>query len=530
MEVDIWVKPVDGSGSFRAGNSLFGFEVEANSYNQAIEEVRQLISAELDDGTKIVRVNVSSKNSRVEDTNEVLFLIPNLSRSYFSNLITECEKVIATDFGENLRVIVRYEYSKDKSEDGIVEAYARELRQSSKIKFLLVLPNRKNNLGREISRITNNLNRNILVISLSLPFRNNKLRSFPIRPPYIACRSDAGTMQLARDAIRRMHHRGKESANVVLIAGARNRIDSRYRIRGFISGLQQKPQITDFDSTLEAKFESMQKQEASLAENSIDTKQRTQSKHDRPFSFNLLNLNENGIENQLYGNWSRELSAVRFAKLVDHCREDIDIVFAANDDMAMGVYDSIQDFKRNNVSAYRKTADCIIYGFDNIPDAEKLIKSGDHHFKGSVEQPAREMAERLSKIIREGMKPGFNPASMYDPTKKTWFETVSPKVKLGPMPAESPDVPPVYEANETFLRVDNVFSGKKLQKISLKPFFPTKDTMKKYEQDALNNKLKTNKQDQYGIYGHRGKGKRKRRYRIIDGKVYWWVSDPNRRT
>jgi inositol transport system substrate-binding protein len=75
-----------------------------------------------------------------------------------------------------------------------------------------------------------------------------------------------------------------------------------------------------------------------------------------------------------------------------------DVIVTGNDDMALGAVAALQA---------RKISDVAVFGFDAIPEALKLIKSGD--MRATIEQYPAEQCARSARVavafLREGKKP-----------------------------------------------------------------------------------------------------------------------------
>jgi len=75
-----------------------------------------------------------------------------------------------------------------------------------------------------------------------------------------------------------------------------------------------------------------------------------------------------------------------------------DVIVTGNDDMALGAVAALQA---------RKITDVAVFGFDAIPEALKLIKSGD--MRATIEQYPAEQCARAARVavafLREGKKP-----------------------------------------------------------------------------------------------------------------------------
>ena len=75
-----------------------------------------------------------------------------------------------------------------------------------------------------------------------------------------------------------------------------------------------------------------------------------------------------------------------------------DVIVAGNDDMALGAVAALQARKINDVA---------VFGFDAIPEALKLIKSGD--MRATIEQYPAEQCTRATRVavafLRESKKP-----------------------------------------------------------------------------------------------------------------------------
>lgn len=293
-------------------------------------------------------------------------------------------------------------------------------------------------------------------------------------PPVVACDSKQGTIQLAKHAVKQVAN-GSDLVNVVLIHGADQRKDSRARILGFLKGLRES----------EVPFKRV---------------------------------------GTLTCDWQRKRATDAFVEFVHRTPSPIHIVFAANDDMALGVEDAIL---RGLPDHQQRVKDCVIYGFDAIPEMLDHIKHKGGHAKGTVGQPLQEMARGLVDLLQRFRK---NPA-LTSEEGESLDVLVDPRpsdIYLAPTPeARSPSnaPPPKYTNSDKWAR----------SKDAPKSFCKTTQTLLTYERKLISAaKDKSNwkasrdfeiGKDEHGLYGIYGR-KKTRKCRIWNGKVFWWIGDP----
>src|SRR5206468_2049358 len=107
---------------------------------------------------------------------EALFLIPEkLTRPFFAQLYQECERAIDTEFGDELRPVLRFVLRRDEEsfDPNIgLERLRREFEWSKAIHVLVVVPTSSTELTRGIARSVTNLDdeqgRSLPVVALAL--------------------------------------------------------------------------------------------------------------------------------------------------------------------------------------------------------------------------------------------------------------------------------------------------------------------------------------------------------------------------
>ncbi len=452
---------------YRASNRAFQFCEEGETREEAIHNFHlratqstkesELVEFELFDSHPVGSlVGVSLRELQAD---EVLFLIPsNLTRPFFASLLHHCEVRIEQEFHEDLRTILRYVPRDDLNTDELIRLLKREFRLSQKIRLIVAIPTGSIDLSRKIAEVLKEVNKPLSVIALTLPFHSGGVfRKHDLqRPPFVLCNSKRGTEMLGKDASERVPPNVK-NIKVAFIRGTRGRIDSKARVDGFLLGLKNSNR----------RFEDV----------TVDCK--------------------------LYCDWMREKARDAFAKLVQEQSDPIHIVFAANDEMALGVRDAIiktiPEVHRN------KTSSCIIYGFDAIPEVMNHIEHGDKYIKGTIEQPLDEIAKKLVGLMKIRIH-HENIDNTNEP--KTEGILVEPIMHVS-QPLDFPQIsPPPYEKSSNWKTTDSVPVE-----------FGAKGTLTRYA-----NRKDLRQTDEHGIYAIHGKYKI-RKYRVVDGIVYWWVGD-----
>ena len=307
----------------------------------------------------------------MSDVREILFLIPyRLTRPYFSSLYSECEYRIYALPNLILRVVWRCVTRETDEFDAakVVEILERELTHSDRISLLVVTPTADRALTEGIAKTAKE--RNFPIIALSLPFQDSK--PFDGRlPPTVHCNSKSGGTQLARAAGADFRSRWPHVKNpqVVLIPGELNRTDSDERLVEFESGLRAAGFFPE----------------------------ETRLPH-------------------CY--WQRDQARTAMLDYIKNAREKIHIVFAANDEMALGARDAVR------LTFSELSARCLIYGYDAVSEVTSLIDQHDQNMRGTVEQDIVKMASELAAMIPR----------VLDPTNNTRLDDVliEPKLRVRP--------------------------------------------------------------------------------------------------
>lgn len=305
-------------------------------------------------------LEAARSSARPPTISEALFLIPaRLTRPFFSRLYAECEARIFAHFKEEVRPVVRAVSSVQAQFDAkeVTRILEREFRMNSgRIKFLIVVPTDSSELSLGVSEVIKS--HNIPTIALTLPFHgwpSSNGSPAPPKPPSILCKSAEGTRELGRAASIELRRKGVHQPRVWVMPGSR-RIDSLWRIRGFLRGLRDEGATPS----------------------------------------------QGGANHLPSANWLRQEAAEIMRKAIAQESQPVDVVFAANDEMALGVRDSIREACRNEESA-KVVADCLIYGFDGIAEARSLIEkhNGDKWLKGTVVQDFVAMASKLVEVMEQ---------------------------------------------------------------------------------------------------------------------------------
>lgn len=345
---------------------------------------------------------------------EVVFLIPaRITRPFFSQLYAECETRIFEHFNEQIRPVIRAVSNRQSQfcADEITRTLDRELRLSQSIAALVVVPTDSPELSLAVSRVSQS--KGIPVIGLTLPFLEwptDSTKRHPsghkLRPPYVICNSPVGTRKLAEVAAEEFRARNTtgRKAHVVVIPGARKRIDSRARISSFTETLIDRKAIA--------------------------------SRED--------------VSSTNPGRWQRIPAQDEMRKLIENAPADkrpIDIVFAANDEMALGARDAVLASLRSK-SRNRYAEKCLIYGFDAIPEARSLIRSNDYHLRGTVEQQIPRMADKLVRVLDAVMSNKEVPERYYEVEPVC---ILSPEASGFDIVSAYPNVPPL-DCNSGWVR------------------------------------------------------------------------------
>lgn len=424
-----------------------------------------------------------SKKAGLCVTDEALFVIPaRLTRPFFTQLYAACEEKIFQHFKETIRPVVRAVTSVDAQFDAgeVTRILEREFRMNpGRIKFLIVVPTDSKELSVGVAQVSSD--HSVPVIALTLPFHQwpekfedesgnptgkSERKLPPPPPPVILCKSDHGTRELARVAALELRKRAIDRPiRVWVIPGAR-RIDSLWRIKGFMRGLR-------------------------------DQGVRLAGKPNWLASANWLRRDAYDVV---------RVAIIEHAELVKTGNEPtvpVDILFAANDEMALGARDAIRESNRSKET--RKIAgNCLIFGFDAIAEARSLIKknNGDIWLKGTVEQQLPLMADRLVAIMKSILNRNGNPSNgEVPPIAIVHSETVQ---ELAAIDAYPDRVPPITD--EHFLPAA----------VAAKELKVDEGTLEKYRERNSDCPIKDD-------IGYLGIDQYDGIYRIdSDGEVFYW--------
>jgi ABC-type sugar transport system substrate-binding protein len=301
---------------------------------------------------------VTANPLQAQPMHEVLLLIPaKLTRPFFAELYCECENSIYDHFGDYLRPIWRCvpRESDEFDERTVLRVLRREMRQSNAIRLMVVVPTASKQIAACVAEIGKD--RNIPIVALTLPFHCRSVfrkLKLPI-PPVVHCDNAQGTRQLGEAAGLEYRRRrpGTQTPSLVLLPGEGRRIDSITRLRNFVLGIQ-------------------------------DTGLRPHVVSARPCY------------------WQRLAARCEIQRLADQKGTPIDVVFAANDEMALGARDAI--LASAGDAAARLLSNTIVYGFDASFEACSLIQQNDTWFKGTIKQNLPEMAEALAELIEQVLR------------------------------------------------------------------------------------------------------------------------------
>ena len=278
---------------------------------------------------------------------ELLVVEPTrVTRPFFSQLNFACEARVYEHFGDDWRFIRRCVPRAEFDNGDIVKNVHREFRQSLSIALLVIAPTSSHELTKTVAKLMTE--HKVQVIALSLPFHGRHIfKSFGLAvPPSVVCDSATGVFELGRAAAAELVRTKNTSPVIVLIPGDRHRLDSRFRLRYFKRGLEE---LTLSPSYIEA---------APCA-------------------------------------WNRSLARNEMQKLIGELKR-IDLVFAANDEMALGARDAIQ---RAAHSGEGSANQCVVYGFDAIDEVKLLIEANDPILRGTIQQNLSEMSDALVSLV-----------------------------------------------------------------------------------------------------------------------------------
>lgn len=464
---------------YRASSPALGLQAEASTRDEAIDRFRQLLRQRIDahveilllefDEDKDILIPLTGAARRTsQDADEVVFLIPtNLTRPFFARLLQYCESRIDETFGESLRTIIRYVPRDALDGEGVIRLLRREFRLSQRIQMLVIVPTESEELSRDVAKFLGRLDEEIPVIALTLPFRyGTAFREYNLdRPAYVICNSKEGTRRLGLDASNRLTKR-RESVNVALIRGAKGRVDSSARITGFLRGLEEG--LKGHDISVEV------------------------------------------VENHkpLFCGWMRDKARDEFVRLVKRTPSAIHVVFAASDEMALGVEDAIVHQLPNH---QQRVKDCIIYGFDAIPEMLQQLERPGTRIKGTVEQPLLQMAAALVDLID---KARTNPALLKPKGSETLGVFVEAIPRFAVMPDPEPPPPPYVLDSKEWTTSDETPEHNRR--------FGNAPALRRFANEMKRN---PSGKDEHGTYGIHGKRK-VRKCRIVNDTVFWWIADP----
>ena len=286
---------------------------------------------------------------------EVLFLIPaRITLPFFTRLYAECERAIFRRFQSRFRPILRAINGTEGQfdESTLVETLVRELKFATQLTTIVICPTESIALASRVRDLATQ--HDLRVIALTLPFRRWPVE--PARPQVVLCNSGKAVEAIADAAVAELAYFGHKEAFVMAVPGNKTRSDSKFRIRRFLSGFRKA--ATD----------------------------------------NNLVMHEPVLLPECQ--WDRSQAYHRFLQHVQSAGSltRLDVVFAANDEMALGARDAILELCHSRT--YRsKFSQTQIFGFDGIPEARTLIKESDPFFRGTVVQDYRGLAEQLAEVI-----------------------------------------------------------------------------------------------------------------------------------
>lgn len=287
---------------------------------------------------------------------ELISAQPTNSRRYYFNELHEAiEARMEARFGDDWRYIRTNVLHDEFNAHELVRHVSRQFRQSESIALLAIAPTESHVLTSEIVALVRRYR--VPVVALTLPFRRKRLfrdAGLPI-PPTVASDSSAGTSLLAQAAAMELGFQRSPPRNptVVVIPGSHTRVDSRFRIRAFDTGLKA----------------------AGLSPHFITA---------QPCMWNYVDAKD------------EVLRIITQIKNGGHPCSNIDIIFAANDDMALAARDAVLHSVRSGDAV---ASTCRIYGYDAIAEVCRLIDANDPYLRGTVKQNVEQMATSFCELV-----------------------------------------------------------------------------------------------------------------------------------
>lgn len=314
---------------------------------------------------------------------------PNL-RPRFVTVVKEDE------YGEGAAILKLEELERD----GLIEA----------CEVLVVVPSQSAHIAswvaeRQVQRRRSK--KPLLVIALTLPFHGNAFHSRGLPdPPVVISNNKHGAVQLGMHAASSFDGNiPPDGVHVALLPGRKGQIDSNDRLASFMDGFKE-----------------------------------VLSEHD---------LHEITLEEC---QWSRRKADDVVRRYLESGRaERIDVLFAANDDAALGARDALKLLRMTKPDVVGRTR---VFGYDAIEEAWRLIEGGDQLLCGTVCQNLDEMARQLAKLAAKliedpngQIKPGEISIA---PTMIVGSNAVSPM---------GPDIPPLDQDEWIDVRAAAAYIG-----------------------------------------------------------------------
>jgi ABC-type sugar transport system substrate-binding protein len=283
---------------------------------------------------------------------EVVFLLTiAMTHPYYAELLDHCNKQFEQILGSSVRMITRAVFvGEDFKSEAAISALMRETETfSDKTLALVVVPIYSNSFTEVLASVADRFR--IPLIALTVPFHDERafvMRRLPI-PPLVISDNRYGSNALGKRMGEYLKSRiDANHVSLLLLPGAADRRDSVDRLDGFLEGIQQVIAST----------------ECTILE-SCD--------------------------------WNRELAFTTTLKYFhEKPNHKIDVIFAANDEMALGVRDALVSIGNSGTYAHRLPRVC---GYDAIEETRRLIMLNDPLFIGSVDQALSPMARKVAELV-----------------------------------------------------------------------------------------------------------------------------------
>jgi hypothetical protein len=306
---------------------------------------------------------------------EVLFLIPaRITLPFFTKLYSECESAIFTRFKGELRPVLRAVSGNGEQYDAdeLAKVLRRELKEGHNIHAVVVCPTESKSVGEVLKSEANK--HDFFVVALTLPLRgwnDSKLteRCRIPRPSLVVCDSGPAAERLGITAAKEFASLySRETANLLLVGAHPRRMDSQFRLDSFLKGFLRTLQSEGRQLGQLVKFKSCRWERSNACSQMLDFAVR---------GF----VHDDNLDSPL---------------------EKLDVVFAANDEMALGIRDALLRRSRSlpnqvcNISVTTR-----IFGFDGIPEMRTLLEELDYFVGGTATQNLTLLAQSLATALSQ---------------------------------------------------------------------------------------------------------------------------------